>query len=236
MEYVGIEPKRPISRNVLKYIAVMAMLIDHIGAIFVPQNTAIYIIMRIIGRLTCPIMCYFLVQGYMHTKNRKKYFLRLLIFAIIAQVPYALALKGTLLVLELNFLFTLVLSFGVIWVYDKTDNLIVRWLAIILLISLAFFCDWGVFAPVLVLLFYIFRNNNSSAIISFAIFVVMYTFLNFNPHDLTCLLSLATLLAIPLILLYNGEAGRKCAFNKWFFYIFYPLHLGLLWVVRLTIG
>ena len=78
-----------LNRTQLKYIAALAMLIDHIGAFFIPVTTPIGALCRIIGRLTAPIMCFFLAEGYEHTRSKLKYGIRLLIFALVSQPFYA---------------------------------------------------------------------------------------------------------------------------------------------------
>ena len=75
-----------MNRNILKYIAVIAMLCDHISLVFVGMDKPLGVAMRVFGRLTAPIMCYFLVEGYMHTRSKKKYGARLLVFALISDV------------------------------------------------------------------------------------------------------------------------------------------------------
>ena len=66
-----------INRNALKYIAIVAMVSDHIAAALIPKETPPYFIMRLIGRLTAPIMCYFITEGFYHTRSRRNYGLRL---------------------------------------------------------------------------------------------------------------------------------------------------------------
>lgn len=80
----------------LKIIAIFAMLIDHIAWAFVPLESALGQIMHIIGRLTAPIMCFFIAEGFYHTKNIKKYALRLGIFALISHIPYNYFMFGNL--------------------------------------------------------------------------------------------------------------------------------------------
>lgn len=73
-----------LNRNQLKYLVIVAMVIDHIAAAFLSNDSAITVIMRMIGRLTAPTMAFFIVEGYFHTKNKKKYALRLFIFSLIS--------------------------------------------------------------------------------------------------------------------------------------------------------
>ena len=77
--------KKVLSANTLKLIAIVAMVLDHIAVGFVAQTSVLYFIMRTIGKITAPIMCYFIAEGYFHTHNLKRYMLRLLIFALISR-------------------------------------------------------------------------------------------------------------------------------------------------------
>ena len=79
---------RGLTVNTLKYIAILAMVIDHIAYAFVPSGTALSIVMHFIGRTTGPIMFFSAVEGYHHTSNIRKYILRLTIFAIISWFPF----------------------------------------------------------------------------------------------------------------------------------------------------
>ena len=80
-----------LNRTQLKYIAIIAMVIDHTAWGFVEFMTPLGITMHLIGRLTMPIMCFFIAEGYYHTHSRRKYLERLLLGAVISHVPHALA-------------------------------------------------------------------------------------------------------------------------------------------------
>jgi len=100
----------------LKIIAIISMLIDHVGAVLFPEVLAL----RIIGRLAFPIFCFLIVEGYFHTKDLKKYITRLGIFAIIAEVPFDLAFHDTILEFTYqNVFFTLAIGLVAVYLYDK---------------------------------------------------------------------------------------------------------------------
>lgn len=111
-----------LNRNAMKYIAIAAMLIDHIGMMFVPVTTPLGVLCRVIGRLTAPVMCLFIAEGYRHTHSRLQYALRLLLFAVISQFPYAYLHYGTILSFDFNVLFTLLAGFITLLCYDKIKN------------------------------------------------------------------------------------------------------------------
>ena len=91
-----------LNRNQLKYIAIITMIIDHIAFVFIPSSNPMYSICRFFGKLTAPIMCYFLAEGYNYTSSKLKYGLRLFIFSIISQFAFSLAFYNTLFILKLN--------------------------------------------------------------------------------------------------------------------------------------
>jgi len=83
-----ISHKQGLTTNDLKAIAIVAMTMDHVAMAFIPSNTVIYQLFRVVGRLTIVIMCYMIVEGYNHTHNMKKYLARMFMFAIVSHVPY----------------------------------------------------------------------------------------------------------------------------------------------------
>ena len=87
--------RKGLNRNLLKYIAIIAMVLDHVAFLFIPPFSLSYQICRFIGKLTAPIMCYFLAEGYNYTSSKVKYGTRLLIFAIISQFAFSLAFYKT---------------------------------------------------------------------------------------------------------------------------------------------
>lgn len=220
-----------MNRNQLKYIAVIAMLIDHISAFFVPITTPAGVIMRIIGRLTAPIMCFFLAEGFRYTASHKKYGIRLFIFVVISQFAYAFAHGISLLTPNFNMIFTLFLSFLILLSYEKIRNNIAKTAVIFILIIASQVSDWGIIAPLWVLSFYILHNDTNYKILSFSLISLLHIVINSFPaisggyNWYGQLWQLGVFLFIPLLLLYNGKNGRKNMFSKWFFYIFYPLHL-----------
>ena len=125
------------SRNQLKYIAALAMLIDHVGYLFLSVDTPAGFLCRLIGRLTCPIMCFFLAEGFAHTSSRKKYAVRLLGFAIVSQPVYSLMKTGKLFSTSFNMLFTLLIAFLILWCYEDIPHSIWKWLPILALLFVA---------------------------------------------------------------------------------------------------
>ena len=128
-----------MNREQIKLTAIAAMTINHTAIALVPPQSVMYIIMTDIGYLTAVTMCYFLVEGYYHTRSKMAYMQRLGVSAIVSQVPYMLALG----LRQLNMLFTLFICFVVIWVMDKVKQMVLKIPAVVILFCCSFFCDWA---------------------------------------------------------------------------------------------
>ena len=243
---VGIWPC--LNRDAIKAIAMATMLLNHIAnALLSPQSPWFAPLVNI-GYFTAVTMCYFLVEGDGYTHDRKAYALRLLIFAVIAQIPYQLALGF----FQLNMLFTLLVCFGIVhvWVSWGADKGPQKVLAVLGLFFASLFMDWAILAPVFTLMFASWRYGDAPACgtrsVLARLFVgdaLIFFFLNL-PAEWTAQAmlqaaasSLGILAAGAVILLfYNGkraEHGRT--FWKWFFYLFYPAHLAVLTAVKLLV-
>lgn len=233
--------KTGMSSFTLKMIAIFAMLIDHIAWAFVPTYTFGGQVMHIIGRVTAPIMCYFIAEGYYHTHNVKKYALRLGIFALISHIPFNLFETGQLpfsftngihFEFQTSVIYTLFLGLISLIVWNsKKFNKIIKVILIALICIAALLGDWAFTAVLWILFFGIYHDNFKKQILSFIIIfplpVVINSFIMLiknNGNWYHPLFQLGVLLAIPLFLQYNGERGGNKN-SKWIFYIFYPLHL-----------
>lgn len=226
-----------MSRTVLKYIAIIAMTLDHISAFFLPIDTALGFAMRITGRITAPVMCYFIAEGFRFTSDRRSYGKRLLIFALISQPAYYFA--DTSQPLRLNMLFTLLIGFMMLCAYDKIKNTALKCAAIMLLLTASCFCDWGIIAPMWILTFHILKNDRKMLFTAFTAISLMHILIN----TMACITAgiawysqlwqAGVFLFIPLILLYDSKNGRGGIFSKWFFYTYYPLHLAIISVIKL---
>lgn len=222
-----------MDRTTLKYIAAAAMVLDHLGAIFLSIRTPFGLFCRIVGRLTAPVMCFFLAEGFSRTSSRSKYLLRMAVFALIAQPAYSLAFHHRLWSWDMNMLFTMLLSLLALTALEEVSSPWPRRALILGLIVLSYWSDWMIIGPVWVLLFYLLRRDRGAQIRAFALSVPLFV-----SFFMICSLlrrhvwqwefiQLGTLAAIPLILSYNGEKGSGRSFHKWFFYLFYPAHLYL---------
>lgn len=259
----------------LKIFAVVCMFIDHIGAFLLDYNHALYPVCRSIGRLAFPIFCWLIVEGAIHTRSIWKYAGRLAVFALISTPPYNLVHGNAWYSLEmLNVFFTLLFGLLAIASIQRLTPLIFRSLnkfrlaenknACILCglpfcIALYFVAytlntDYGGYGVAAIVLFYLFRENQPAAWISFALFTfISYDFMfvgrfdyaqmnlydiiqyrvwqgGYNLQFVNARQVIASLACIP-IAFYNGKKG--CSAAKYFFYAFYPLHLLLIWIIQL---
>jgi lysylphosphatidylglycerol synthetase-like protein (DUF2156 family) len=214
----------------LKLIAIITMLIDHIGAILVPSNTMQYLIMRCIGRLAFPIFVFLLVEGFYHTRDMKKYLLRLGAFALISEIPFDFAFYGKVLEFKhQNIFFTLLLGLLCMYLMREMEKKYNRQIIVMnilnalltLVFSITAFIlktDYGFAGILLIVAFYLFRG--SKLMLGFSLlFVSGYLLKYINIY--------ATLAIIP-ISFYNGQKGKSI---KYAFYIFYPAHLLILAVI-----
>lgn len=230
-----------LNRTQLKYIAAAAMLIDHIGMMFIPVTTPVGTLCRIIGRLTAPIMCMFIAEGFRHTRSKKKYALRLFIFALISQPFYAFAHGNTLLTADFNMIFTLFLCVLMLCCFEKLENSFLRFLSVMIIVALSQFGDWGITAPLWVLGFYCFSENRKKQAVYFSAVTVFWIlratyncieagYVWYGEYCQTGLF-----LFLFMLFSYNGEKGSDSRFSKWFFYVFYPLHLFVLAAIKVII-
>ncbi|CAH1190896.1 hypothetical protein PAECIP111892_00396 [Paenibacillus auburnensis] len=205
----------------MQIIAMLTMLIDHIGYIFFPGELG----WRYIGRIAFPIYCYALVQGHIHTKSRPRYLRRLFLIALIAQVPYNLALDPG----GWNVVFTLLLSAVVLVILDELPSL---WLGIPVVLAAIFLMDYfpidyNAYGLFLVL---IFRYARSYWMI--AGHFLLNGFYLFYSGWLVQLFSIVPTIFIALTPGVWGFLEKK-RLPRWVWWSFYPAHLAVLAAVKI---
>lgn len=226
------------SGSILKLVAVLTMLIDHGALVFAREvdwlsmavvlpgkSVTVYYILRRIGRLAFPLFCFLLVEGYIHTGSKKKYTRNLLVFALISEVPWNYMMAGRCVYPDVqNIYFTL--FFGVVlmsilaWETPewKKGVCLVCLYVLVQLLNV----DYGFRGVVLIGLLYVLRERRAER--------TLFAF---------PLLSggIPALCAFVPINMYNGERGFiKGKVLKYAFYIFYPLHITILLMVRWMIS
>lgn len=223
-----------MSSFVLKLLAMIFMCCDHIGKSIIPGTAPLYYI----GACSFPLFAFQLIQGYIHTHNFKNYVKRLAIFALISQIPFMLFLSTFASdIFKLNIFFTLLLGLLAIYIYDnKNCNIFTKLLTIlaIIAISIIFKTDYSAWGILLILTFFIFRNKKILLSICFILLCILkyLKYFIFNYNSIYLILCLFTALSLIFILFYNGKRGKKISS---FFYMFYPIHLSIIYLIHMFI-
>ncbi len=257
LQSTSVTKKKGISGSTLKLIAITTMFIDHIGAAllgrylqlyqyvevmssgdmqaavaWMEEHGALYMVywvLRMIGRLGFPIFCFLLIEGFQKTRDVKKYALRLGVFALLSEIPFDLAFKAQVLEFSYqNVFFTLFLGLLTMIACDavaKTDwNKAVKGiLSVVAIVAGAaaaelLHTDYAAIGVLCIMALYLFRKNKVGQIVAGCVAFCW---------ELT-----APLAFVP-IGFYNGERGLKL---KYVFYLFYPLHLLIIYGVSILLG
>ena len=232
--------EKKLNRDIIKYAAVFAMLLNHMAHVFLQEGSLEYEICVAVGYFTAVTMCYFLVEGYQYTRSKKKYGQRLLLFAIISQVPYQAALG----IRQLNMLFTLLFCFLILVCLEYIQDSAERSVCVCLLAAATCICDWGGLAAAFTVLFAQAYGSRRKLLYAYGLDYLLFSLVSAAEYAK----SLSWALAVPrgllegvgilasgvvIIFFYSGKrTGTGGRFSKWFFYVFYPMHLFALWVIN----
>ena len=232
-----------LTNNQLKIIAAISMVLDHVGVVFSPlyPTMAIFKLFRILGRIAFPIFAFLIAEGCKYTRNRVKYLGLIAGMGIAFQTFYFFFMSTNKLYLNIFITFSLSISLIYLiehFLHNKTIlNGIFMVIAIAIVLFLTLKCPkieflasriygfnvdygiWGVTLPVLVY----FINNHKLRIVFLTLFFVVRGF--------TAFLGWWPLISIPFIALYNGQRGK--AKMKYFFYVFYPVHLVIIYAIAI---
>ena len=203
----------------LKLLAMLAMTADHIGAVFFPEIP----LLRWIGRLAMPVLCFFIGEGLRHTRSPRRYLLRLTGFALLSELPFDLAFYGGIKWEHQNVYFTLALGLLALWAIQSRG--MEGWL-LALTAALAaelLGCDYGMYGVLLILLLDRFHRARSEQLAAAAL--LNLAFFGLQTQTLS-------LIALPLLWLYNGKRGRD---DRRLFYLYYPAHLCVLGILRFVL-
>jgi len=217
--------KIELSGSQLKWIAIISMLLDHLGAVFYPVDKYPEMVwLRIVGRLAFPIFAFLIVEGYKHTGNVKKYLFRLSLFAIISEIPYDLAFRHSIYDPDKqNVFFTLALGLLALYIFDRLKqwDITIATIAVFLIgmTAMILHTDYSIFG--IVMIFGIYTAGKrveeySWIILTNGIMAVLYYGSGGSAIQIYAGLS------VLFIALYKGEKGRG---SRYLFYIIYPLHL-----------
>jgi len=206
----------------MQWIAMITMLIDHIGVVFFPD----YIIFRLIGRIAFPLYAYLAVLGYQRTTNFRNYFIRLVILALIAQLPFQLAFNT----IGINVIGTLAISIAVIKCIDHFRHK--PWLfgSIVILAALvldSFPFDYGMYGLILMIIYrYLLHKPSIALLAHLALEIFSLTFYKWGIQSLSVL--------VTLYLIYNQQGVKfldRIRAPKWLWRLFYPIHLIILYII-----
>ncbi len=193
-------------------------------------------ICKVIGRLSFPIFAFFIAEGMKFTKSRKRYFFRLLAFACVSQIPYFLILKA----FKLNVLFTFLIAIGLIMIIEKffsneNKNLFLVIIILCLILCDVFpFIDYGMLGVVLILVFYFSKSPLKFVLSGIVMLLILLKYGFFGAETIFMLLMIiVSCISIIMLFYYNEQKGK---FNlKYLFYVGYPLHLIMIWIIRLLV-
>ncbi len=219
--------KISLTQTQLKTIAICAMFLDHFAEAFF-TNPIAYELARGFGRITGPTMFFFLSEGFVKTSSRKKYMGRLFFFAIVSQVPFSL-FHGTTLYERWNVGVTLFLSALALLSFEYIKSKELKYATLFLIIFLTVFCDWGIIGPLVSIGSYLNRTNKKRQGMFIATIMLLYFVLTILLGEWSPMY-LGLFLFPMLFFLYKGEKGGG---RKWIFYVFYPVHLFLLYIFRI---
>lgn len=253
-----IKNYKKLNKIHLQLIAIIAMTIDHLAWLIFPgyPTEAIPLIMHIIGRLAFPIMAYFIAEGYHYTRNKNKYMLRILIFALISHIPY---MMQSIPFQNYGWLSLIPFATGegitrflnqasVLWAYfigilmlrvnDSTKlKSYQKFLLILLLCLVAFPSDWSCIASLVILSIHTNRGKPIKQIMYSMFYILLYAVVYIFALDVVYgFLQLGVVIAIIPLSLYSGKKSNNQKLNqimKYFFYFYYPIHLLILGILGL---
>ena len=229
--------KRPLSQEGLKFLACAIMLLDHIGATLIPWGT-----LRIIGRLAFPIFCFLLAEGAHYTRNPRNYLLRLGIGAILSELPFDLALFGSWSWQHQSVMITLLLGAMALLAMKRMTQPLLKILVLLLFAFLADFMntDYGGAGVLMIALFGLTRERKYGWLVQL---LGMYLICRWIIPggvvwfiDRYVFIEIFAILALIPIWLYSGKKSTSSRAVQWAFYLFYPVHLWILYLISILLA
>lgn len=234
VEEVHDEMKTGLNANQLKFIAIVAMTLDHLTWTLWPgYDRQWYVLaLHILGRLTAPIMWFFIAEGYHHTRSVKKYAMRLFALAVVSHFAYNFCFNipfvpfRTGVFNQTGVVWSLGWGLLMLWVNDAPK--LKPWMKtafFLLMLVVTFPSDWSCIAAMAVFFLGANRGNFRRQMVLMMVCTVLYALVYFLFIDkIYALVQLGTCLTIPLLRLYNGKRGSFKPMGK-LFYVYYPAHL-----------
>lgn len=227
-----------LPQEILKLIACITMLIDHFGATIVaqlaiPGVVPLYFACRIVGRLAFPIYCFLLVEGMQHTRDPKKYLLRLGIGILLAELPFDLIFENGITWQYQSVMVTLTLGAVMLLCMGKVEN---RWMKPLIVIPFAILaelcnCDYGGWGLAMIGVFALF-DRPAPQFLGLLLINGLMNSAGVNLFGIRVSVQLFAVLAMIPIACYSGVKLTRSKALQWGFYLFYPVHLLILWLIQ----
>ena len=239
MNKIGQLISKGLSGNALKVIAIVAMTVDHLAWVnietYEQAETPLLIFLHCIGRLTAPMMIFFVAEGYYHTRNYSRYLRRLFILALVSHFAFCyFNMSGYNPFDNLMFNATSIawpLMWGLILLKVWDMEQLSRWLKVLITLLaclLTFSSDWSCAAPLAILMIGRSRGDFYKQMLWMMLIISLYAVAFYVVNNPTYgIVHLACWLAVPFLGLYNGQRGR-CRWLGKFFYYYYPAHMALI--------
>ena len=225
--YCGSAPAFAISRDGLKLLACLTMLVDHIGAILFQE----YAWMRIVGRISFPLYCFLLAEGVHYTRSPLKYGLRLLLVLVISELPYDLLFRGQFTWEKNSVMVTLLLGL-LMGISMKKCPLWAKFIVVLPFAFIARYCHgtYGMNGVLMIAIFLLTRELPWRLPVQTLLMILLSLRMAGFPEKVTTqIFAVAAMLPIAL---YTGEKRSCSKAVQWGFTLFYPLHLIILLLIR----
>lgn len=235
----------------LKILAMILMLIDHLALAFLPSSSPLYLICRLVGRLSMPIFAYKIACGFSYSHHLKSYTKNIALMTLAAQIPFLLltygrsfkevlySTSGLFLISHWNIGFTFLCALALLYIITSTKHLplLLRILSTLTVVLLSTLAEYNLYGILTVLLMYYFLHSAKSSkffilikyILLFAVLTVFYylTFFTDSAVFMICM-QLPAILSLPIIYF---SPDKPIILPKSFFYLFYPIHMFLIALV-----
>ena len=225
--------KKGLSSSALKEIALLCMTADHAALLFAAPGTAVYVLLRFIGRLAMPVFCFQVAEGCANTRSMGRYAARLGLLALFSQLPFSWMRSGGtgLTFLPFSSAFTLCCGVLAVWALQRTENRPGGVLTAFVCVLAASCGDWGAAGTLWVVCFWLVREDprkrSMACLFPAAAYLTSVLLTEWQAIPAGFLLSSLGLFCAPFLLrLYDGRRGG--GLPGWAFYVFYPAHMAAL--------
>lgn len=229
-EGVILRIEKRLPQEGLKLIACLSMLLDHIGASILPLMG-----LRVIGRLAFPIYCFLLAEGMAHTRSMKKYALRLAVMAVVSELPFDLLLFGGINLRHQNVMVTLLLGcLMVLWMGKIPRNPLIP-VIFCALAAEVLGTDYGAMGVAMIALFVLTRQREDGWLLRILGVAVLCWMIGGAGWQIGYFYVPAQMFGVAALVPIGLYSGRKVTNSKliqWGFYLFYPVHLLALWLIK----